>query len=57
MKGSTNRSFGNFLEYGLKGVSTKLPNYFVTSFTPYIMCPFAFGSQINKFTPRGVQLK
>ena len=34
--GATNRIFLNFCEYGLKGVSTKLPNAFSTSFTPYI---------------------
>lgn len=49
----SNRQFQNFSEYGLKGdfTSFNLPNAFSTSFTPYIMCPFAYGSQINKFAP------
>ena len=47
----TNRSLGNFLEYGLKGdfTSFNLPNAFSTSFSPYIHqnFPFALQSRVN----------
>jgi N6-adenosine-specific RNA methylase IME4 len=54
--GASHRENLNFVEYQLRGSQNRcfaLPNFYSvkTLLNPDIMCPFADGSQINKFAP------